>query len=92
MEHSERGRWVTDEVSLWINNDGDYYETAHHYAHMDYMDGMLTGNNGLLAEYLGTILQGAVKPSAPWHVAQELSPNDYERIDWRSVADDLLSE
>lgn len=91
MEYSERGRKVTEQVSMWIVNDGDHYFAARVYARDDRANGALN-DDGLLAEYLNAVIRWAVRPSAPWQVAQELAPNDHGRIDWRSVADDLLAE
>jgi hypothetical protein len=38
------------------------------------------------------VLKGAAPFTAAWHAAQELAPNDYVRIDWKSIAADLLAE
>jgi len=45
----------------------------------------------MLREYLIPILTSAGSRTAPGHVAQELAPNDYARIHWADVADELLS-
>ena len=83
MEHSDSAKWITEQVSMWINNDGDHYFRARSVAKQAPEE---------LGAYLKPILCHARPQSAPWHLAQELAPNDYDRIDWASVAEDLASE
>ena len=82
MEHSERGRYVTEQVSLWIQNDGVFFEPA---------KGMASEPR-VLGIYLTIAIKTARRGTAPWHVAQELAANDYGRIDWAQVARDLTGE
>jgi hypothetical protein len=82
MEHSERGRYVTEQVSLWIQNDGDHYYEARDRAH----------NPERLRAYLGSVIRRAAEDSAPWYVAQELAPNDWDRVDWAQIAEDLRDQ
>ena len=82
MEHSERARYVTEQVSLWIQNDGDCYGHAQD----------LLATPDVLGSWLRLVLKTSVEGSAPWYVAQELAPNDYDRIDWETIAKDLTEE
>lgn len=81
MEHSDRGRYVTNQVTLWICNDSNYIKAARKAIKHD-----------ALPDLLSSILLTSQPYSAPWQVAQELAPNDYNRIDWSSVAEDLTTE
>ena len=84
-EHSDRGRYVTDQVKLWITNDGDHYERVLSFITTERsMAGM--------SDYLVRVIRSAPPHSAPWHVAQELAPNDYARINWYDVAEELKGE
>lgn len=87
MEHSERGRYVTEQVSVWIENDGELIGEAR-YRLLAY--GVKPGN--AFVRYLEALLRNAPRHSAPWQVAQELSPNDYDRIDWEAVADRIKAQ
>lgn len=80
MEHSDRGRWVTFQVQLWIENDGANIVKARELAKQG------TQN---MAVHLTGLLVTSNPYSAPWQVAQELAPNDYDRIDWESIAVEL---
>lgn len=79
-EHSDRARYVTDQVALWIVSDGDYYGKAREYAEQ---------GPKALQEYAERRLRTARPHSAAWHVRQELAPNDYDRIHWDDVAHQL---
>lgn len=86
MEHSDRGRHVTDLVSVWICNDPVNVEYAREMA----VEGVPSLRGYLRALLINAVqYEGAERPLA-WHVTQELAPNDYGRIDWPRVADDLL--
>lgn len=91
-EHSERARYVTEQVKLWVANDGDHYETARKLAGHDAAARAAT--YPLLAEHLYGVLRATSHPrgSAAWQLQQELAPNDYARIHWADVADQLLGE
>jgi len=80
-EHSERGAYVTHQVSVWICNDGDLIEAARAAVRV-----------GDLARWVKQTIRSAPRYSSPWHVGQELAANDYDRVDWQSVADDLRPE
>lgn len=82
MEHSDRGRHVTHLVQVWIENDGEHIVDAQAYARQ---------GADVLADHLTEILRQARRSSAPWQTAQELAPNDYDRVDWQGIANDLLS-
>jgi len=88
MEHSEyeRGLYVTEQVSLWIVNDGE------HYFHAVRKAGMATDSTFAIASFIRQTLKTAPNGSVAWHVAQELAPNDYGRIDWKSVVNDLVGD
>lgn len=76
--------WPTHSVALWITNDEPYYWEAKKRAEASDIDG--------LRKYLTKALKEAKEPSAAWYTAQDLSPNDYDRIDWEAVAGDLVGE
>jgi len=80
-EFSDRGRYVTEQVKLWIANDGDYIKSAR----LELRDKGVVG----LAGFLMAIMSRAAQYSAPWQVAQELAPRDYGRIHWDEVADEI---
>ena len=84
MEHSDRGKYVTELVSTWICNDGAFYNKARNCASRGVRS---------LECYILYLLRDFDPPlPTPLQVAQELAPNDYNRIDWQSIADDLLQE
>lgn len=82
-EHSDRAKWVTNQVALWIANDSDYIGIAR---------GRLTHGIEVMAEYLTLVIRTGKPYSAPWQVAQELAPSDYDRIRWDDVADEIREE
>lgn len=84
MEHSEKGREVTDWVSVWLVNDSDTYFGA--------LDAARCGDLETLESFVVETLKGAPEHSGAWYTAQELSANDYERIDWQDIADTLTAE
>lgn len=77
---------VTETVRLWIINDGDYYDRAwtlaHHWLEWGGQDFEL---------YITGTLRDARRESVPWYVARNLSANDYDLIDWHSLATDLTA-
>ena len=81
-EFSERARYVTEQVSLWIQNDGDYIEQARERAH----------DPERLRAFLGSVIRRAPKGQAAWHVAAELAPNDWDRVHWDDVAEALRED
>lgn len=83
MEYSDRGRYVTHLVTVWIENDGDHVDMARQMAKV---------GPESLASRLTEILRRSPRGSAPFQTAQDLAPNDYARIDWKQIAEDLLSE
>lgn len=85
-EHSDRARYVTEQVSLWIQNDGD-----HHPFVMRLIEQM--ESNNAVADYLKSVLKYSPPyGSAPWQVAQELAANDYDRINWDDVVRNLMGD
>ena len=84
MEHSEKGAEVTRWVELWLINDGDYYPQA--------LDLALAGEVEELGKWVSGVLRTARMPSAAWHTARELAPNDYARVDWADIARTLTAE
>lgn len=81
-EQSNRGRYVTEQVQIWIENDGDRIEKAKEQA-----------RRGDLDRYLKGEIQFAKSWDAAHHVKQELAWNDLEyRVDWQAIAASLLSE
>lgn len=87
MEHSERGRHVTEEVALWIANDGEHVNEAQANAAAE-RGGAYRG----LEQFCTRLILHARRGEAAWHVRQELANNDFARIDWRRVADELLAD
>lgn len=83
MEDSERGRYVTEQVAVWIENDGDYIKNARTVAKL---------GTDALAEFLREVIQRSRRSSAPWQVSQELAPNDWARIDWAQVAQRIKAQ
>ncbi len=74
---SDRERYVTDLVAEWISSDGDYFDQAQSLAR--------EGSWSALGDFLMRIVRSARPYSAPWHVAQEMAPNDWARVDWPAV-------
>lgn len=83
MEHSARAAEVTEQVAVWIENDGERIKAAREKLKIG-------------VEYFGVwvtrVLQHAPLYSAPWQVAQDMSPRDYMRVDWGKVADRIKAE
>lgn len=79
-EHSDRAKYVTEQVKLWIANDSDHIEKARQ---------ALAVNIKTMAHYLTDSIRYSLRFTAPWHVKQELAPNDYGRIRWSEVADEI---
>lgn len=77
MEHSDRAQYVTDQVAMWITNDGDHVANAQRLAK--------EGSAHALGSFLITVVRAARPHTAPWHVAQELSANDWGRVHWDEV-------
>lgn len=83
-EDSERARYVTEQVANWITSDGNHYADAQRLAN--------EGSAHALGNFLVTIVRRARPHTAPWHVAQELAPNDWGRVNWREVLRQVQSE
>ena len=80
---TNRTRYVTDQVLLWITNDSAEIKNARWYAEQ--------GAKGLQA-YISYVLQKSRQGEAAWRVARELAPNDYDRVLWVEVQNELLSQ
>lgn len=83
MEHSDRGKHVTHLVQVWIENDGACVTGAQAAARI---------STDSLRVYLTNVLKSAPRMSAARQMADELASNDYGRVDWQMVAEDLLDE
>lgn len=81
MEHSDRGRYVTDQVQVWILNDGACIGAARMVAE----DGAVA-----VERHLWTLVTRAAPHSGAWHTGQELAPNDRGRVDWEGITRALL--
>jgi hypothetical protein len=81
---TEREAYVTEQVAVWIENDGKHYYDAVTLANKEMHDA--------LKRYLTKTIRYSRKPQAAWHVGQELAPNDWDRIDWVAVADRLKTD
>lgn len=84
MEHSQRGKDMTHKVSVWIENDFQFNPTAVSLAHHV--------GCGALRHYLSVILKAAAPYSAAWQTAQDMAPNDYDRVDWQEIFDTLTGK
>ena len=84
-EHSDRARYVTEQVALWIVNDGDHVDEARANAEAE-RGGAYRG----LEQFCTRVISLARKGEAAWHVGQEMAPNDWARIRWDDVANQLL--
>jgi len=80
-EHSERAAEVTDAVSEWVSNDAGVYGVALVLAQ--------AGDDEALGAILSGILQRSVEGDQAYYVARELSPADYDRVDWTAIGDRL---
>lgn len=85
QEHSDRARYVTEQVALWIENDGHHADEARQCAKMD-------GEYTYLAQYCTRVIKCAARGEAAWHVLQEMAPNDWVRVHWDEVAASLLAK
>lgn len=83
-EHSERGAYVTDQMSLWIQNDGQTIVGAR-------LALKALSTRGLEI-FLTRVIKDAQPGDAAWHVSQNLAPNDFARIDWARVAREITEE
>lgn len=79
---------VTDMVATWIISESDFLD--HNGTHKriaehanDYADG---NNLDGLRSFTTNVLRQSRGNSAAREVADELAPNDYDRIDWSEVA------
>lgn len=98
-EHSERAKYVTEQVALWLANDYEHYQHAQvcikegraMQALRGGPIGLVNGDvHSVLATSITMVLRGRPsKYSAAWYVAQELSSNDYQRINWADVVAEL---
>lgn len=77
-------REATDQVSMWICNDGSFYEPARALAVNKDVAG--------LRDYLTLTLNNAPRDSAAWYARHNLSDADMERIEWFEIASDLAAE
>lgn len=84
-EHSERAMYVTHLVSVWLANDRAPYETVR-WMH-DEME-----SNERIGEFVTDILRSSRPNSAAWHTAQDLAPNDYSRIRWADVVNEVIGD
>lgn len=96
VEHSDRARYVTEQIGVWIANDGDYYDEALRLAeHVKDDDSPWSESTRLrrFSGYLTETLNRARRGSTAWYVRRDLSDNDLaNRVDWEEIAADLLSK
>lgn len=92
-EHSGRAYFVTEQVKLWITNDGEHVEMARRIARTcSEMQGVAIDDGPRwlpLHAHLLRIVTRSRPGTAAWHVGQEMAPNDWSRIWWVDVADEL---
>lgn len=81
---TERQKYVTEQVAVWIENDGKYVQDAKALAKADDVPA--------LRRYLVKTIRFSRRGEAAWHVSRELAPNDFDRIRWDLVAASLLVE
>lgn len=85
-EHSERSRYITDMVALYISNEGTYdgpERIAERAATLAADD-----DHTALATYVTHIIR--THPEAR-EVRAEMAGNDYDRIHWADVAAELTA-
>jgi len=79
---------VTDMVATWIISESDFLD--HNGAHKrvaEHASDYAAGNNlDGLRSFTTSVLRQSRGSSAAREVADELAPNDYDRIDWSGVA------
>jgi hypothetical protein len=74
---SDRERYVTDQVLLWLEND-------HHHS-TQALTAVALGNAPMLRRYLSLVIHMARRGDAAWHVRQELAANNYDHVDWAAL-------
>lgn len=87
-EWTDRSAYVTDQVATWLANDAPVRLGA---------DGRLrdlaiSSFVKYVQAELWRSLEREAKHLAAWHVARELAPNDYDRIDWARVIAELKGD
>jgi hypothetical protein len=77
-EDSDRALYVTEQVALWLENDMDTIRRAQ----------SVLGENGIgvFVTFVRETVRRARPGTAAWYVAQELAPNDYNRVHWHEIA------
>lgn len=87
-EHSERGRYISEIIALWIANDGDI--DPDHGERIAFVAAREAARSHQdLAQYATTLIRTARTGSAAAHVRAELAANDFDRIDWAAVSAEL---
>lgn len=71
----------TNWISTWIVNDESYCWQAKNVA----------DDPASLAEFIIESLQDAPVDSGAWYTAQEMTPADYDRVDWAEIAATLTA-
>lgn len=85
-EHTDRGRWVTEQIALAIANDGTFVngERVAFRARDLAAAGDIAG--------LATFVTHRIKTAADYRVLRaELAANDYQRINWYTVATEVTT-
>lgn len=85
MEHSDRAKWVTEQVALWLANDGEFYDTARKLARQGSLPDMAPA-------YVELLRRADPRTTHAGWLAAQLAPEDYDRIHWADVAAELLTE
>lgn len=81
-EHSDRARYVTEQVAVWLENDSDHVTAMYQVLTNTKEDKVLAFKQRVI-----DVILSAKPHSAPWQVRQILAPSDYDRVHWDDVAE-----
>lgn len=85
-EHTDRGMWVTDQIAVTIANDGDFLDGERvAFRARDFAE---SGDIAGLAAFVTNRIKTGVDFRA---LRAELAANDYDRINWYTVARSLAA-
>ncbi|MGI6797983.1 hypothetical protein [Gordonia sihwensis] len=85
-EDTDHGRWVTDQVAVAIANDGEFLDGERvAFRARDFAE---SGDLAALAAFVTNRIKTGTDFRA---LRAELSANDYDRINWCTVASELTT-
>lgn len=82
-EHSDRAKYVTEQVRIWVENDPKYRDLARHWARQSV--------NELAVSLTSVIRNPRVHPDVA-HVHDVMSYSDFDKVHWDEIAASLLLE